>query len=169
VLDALPPFLGGGEMIETVTMARSTYAAAPHKFEAGTPPIVQAVGLGAALDYLSGIGMDKVAAHEQAIVSYALSQLRDIDGLTILGPTEPVDRGGAVSFELAGVHPHDVSQVLDSLGIAVRAGHHCAKPAHARFRVQSSTRASFYLYTTPAEIDRLVEGIDQVKQFFQVK
>jgi len=169
VLDALPPFLGGGEMIETVTMARSTYAAAPHKFEAGTPPIVQAVGLGAALDYLSGVGMDKIAAHEQAILTYALSQLREIDGLTILGPTEAVDRGGAVSFELAGVHPHDVSQVLDSLGIAVRAGHHCAKPAHARFGVQSSTRASFYLYTTPAEIDRLVEGIDQVKQFFQVK
>jgi cysteine desulfurase/selenocysteine lyase len=168
VLEALPPFLGGGEMIETVTMARSTYARPPHKFEAGTPPIVQAIGLGAALDYLSGIGMDKVAAHEHAITSYALARLADVSGLTILGPTEPVDRGGAISFELDGVHPHDVSQVLDSLGIAVRAGHHCAKPAHARFGVQASTRASFYIYTTPAEIDALVEGIEHTKRFFKV-
>ncbi len=168
VLDALPPFLGGGEMIETVTMAASTYAAAPHKFEAGTPPIVQAVGLGAAVDYLSGVGMDKVAAHERAITTYALEQLREVKGLTILGPTDAVDRGGAISFELDGMHPHDVSQVLDSLGIAVRAGHHCAKPAHARFGVQSSTRASFYLYTTPAEVDTLIDGIGQTKRFFKV-
>jgi cysteine desulfurase / selenocysteine lyase len=167
ILEALPPFLGGGEMIETVTMARSTYALPPHKFEAGTPPIVQAVGLGVALDYLSGIGMARIAAHEHAITSYALSRLREISGLTILGPTEAVDRGGAISFELDGVHPHDASQVLDSLGIAVRAGHHCAKPAHARFGVQSSTRASFYLYTTPAEIDALVEGIEHTKRFFK--
>jgi cysteine desulfurase/selenocysteine lyase len=168
VLAALPPFHGGGEMIETVTMARSTYAPAPHKFEAGTPPIVQAVGLGVALDYLSSIGMDNIAAHEHAITAYALERLRDVNGLTILGPTEAVDRGGAISFELDGVHPHDVSQVLDSLGIAVRAGHHCAKPAHARFGVQSSTRASFYLYTTPAEVDALVEGIEHTKHFFKV-
>ena len=168
VLDALPPFLGGGEMIETVTMARSTYARAPHKFEAGTPPIAQAVGLGAAIDYLSAIGMDKVAAHEQAITAYALSRLREVDGLTILGPAEAVDRGGAISFELAGVHPHDVSQILDSLGIAVRAGHHCAKPAHHRFGVQSSTRASFYVYTTPGEVDALIDGLDQTKRFFKV-
>jgi cysteine desulfurase / selenocysteine lyase len=167
VLAALPPFLGGGEMIETVTMARSTYAVAPHKFEAGTPPIVQAVGLGAALDYLSAIGMPKVAAHEQAITAYALEGLQSIDGLTVLGPREAVQRGGAISFEIDGIHPHDVSQLLDSLGIAVRAGHHCAKPAHARFGVQSSTRASFYLYTTPAEIDALVEGIEHTKHFFK--
>lgn len=168
VLDALPPFLGGGEMIETVTMARSTYARPPHKFEAGTPPIVPAVGLGAALNYLSAVGMENVAAHEQAITAYALEGLSTVSGLTVLGPTEPVDRGGAISFELDGVHPHDVSQVLDSLGIAVRAGHHCAKPAHARFGVQSSTRASFYLYTTPAEVDALVEGIEHTKRFFKV-
>jgi cysteine desulfurase/selenocysteine lyase len=167
ILEALPPFLGGGEMIETVTMRASTYAPPPHKFEAGTPPIVQAIGLGAALDYLSGIGMERIAAHEHAITSYALSRLREISGLTILGPSEAVDRGGAISFELEGVHPHDVSQVLDSLGIAVRAGHHCAKPAHARFGVQSSTRASFYLYTTPAEIDSLVDGIEHTKRFFK--
>jgi cysteine desulfurase / selenocysteine lyase len=168
LLDALPPFLGGGEMIETVTMERSTYARAPHKFEAGTPPIVQAIGLGAALDYLSAIGMEAVAAHEQAITGYALEQLQQIDELTVLGPTEAVDRGGAVSFEIDGIHPHDISQVLDSYGIAVRAGHHCAKPAHARFGVQASTRASFYLYTTPAEIDALVEGIDRTRRFFKV-
>jgi cysteine desulfurase/selenocysteine lyase len=147
VLAALPPFQGGGEMIETVTMAKSTYAEAPHKFEAGTPPIVQAVGLGAAVDYLTAIGMDAVAAYERAITAYALEQLQAVEGLTILGPREAVDRGGAISFEIAGIHPHDVSQLLDSRGVAVRAGHHCAKPAHNRFGVQSSTRASFYLYT----------------------
>jgi cysteine desulfurase / selenocysteine lyase len=168
LLEALPPFLGGGSMIETVTMQRSTWAPLPAKFEAGTPPIVQAIGLGAAVDYLSAVGMDAVAAHEHAVTAYALARLDDIDGLTILGPTEPVDRGGAVSFEIAGVHPHDVSQVLDSLGVAVRAGHHCAKPAHARFGVQSSTRASFYLYTTPAEIDVLVDALEQAKRFFKV-
>jgi cysteine desulfurase / selenocysteine lyase len=166
VFGGLPPFLGGGEMIETVRMEGSTYAGLPHRFEAGTPPIAQAVGLGAAVDYLSAIGMPAVAAHEQAITSYALERLREVDGLTILGPSEPVQRGGAVSFELAGVHPHDISQVLDSLGIAVRAGHHCAKPAHRRFGVQSSTRASFYLYTTEAEIDALLDGLAEVKRFF---
>ncbi|MBA3264963.1 MAG: aminotransferase class V-fold PLP-dependent enzyme, partial [Nocardioidaceae bacterium] len=117
----------------------------------------------------AAIGMDKVAAHEQAITAYALSRLREVGGLTILGPAEAVERGGAVSFEIEGVHPHDVSQVLDSLGIAVRAGHHCAKPAHARFGVQASTRASFYLYTTPTEIDALVEGLEQAKRFFRVR
>jgi cysteine desulfurase / selenocysteine lyase len=168
VLEDLPPFLGGGEMIETVTMERSTFAKPPAKFEAGTPPIAQAIGLGAAVDYLSSIGMHNIAAHERDITAYALEQLTAIDGLTVLGPTEPVDRGGAISFEIDGIHPHDVSQVLDSLGIAVRAGHHCAKPTHKRFGVQSSTRASAYLYTTQAEIDALVEGIAQTKKFFRV-
>ncbi len=168
LLEALPPFLGGGSMIETVTMSGSTWAPPPAKFEAGTPPIVEAIGLAAAVDYLSAVGMEAIAAHEHAITAYALERLLAIDGLTILGPSEPVDRGGAISFELDGVHPHDVSQVLDSLGVAVRAGHHCAKPAHARFGVQSSTRASFYLYTTPAEIDALVDALDQTKRFFKV-
>jgi cysteine desulfurase/selenocysteine lyase len=168
VFAELPPFLGGGEMIETVTMQRSTYADLPHRFEAGTPPIVEAVGLGAAVDFLTGLGMDAVAAHEREITGYALSRLADVPGLTILGPREPVGRGGAVSFELAGIHPHDVSQVLDSLGIAVRAGHHCAKPAHARFGVQSSTRASFYVYTTTHEVDELVDGLEHARNFFKV-
>jgi cysteine desulfurase/selenocysteine lyase len=168
VLDALPPFLGGGSMIETVAMTGSTWAPLPAKFEAGTPPIVEAIGLGAAVDYLDAIGMDRIAEHERAITSYALARLRDVDRLTILGPTTDVNRGGAVSFEVDTVHPHDVSQVLDSLGIAVRAGHHCAKPAHARYGVQASTRASFYLYTTTSEIDALVDGLEQTKRFFRV-
>ncbi len=168
VLDQLPPFLGGGEMIETVSMQRSTYAGIPHKFEAGTPPIVEAVGLGAALDYLGHLGMDAVHAHEQAITTYALEALQTVPGLTILGPLDAAERGGAISFELDGVHPHDVAQVLDSRGIAIRAGHHCAKPAHARYGVQSSTRMSSYLYTTPAEIDALVEGLEYTRSYFKL-
>jgi cysteine desulfurase / selenocysteine lyase len=171
ILAALPPFLGGGEMIEIVTMQGSTYAPPPHRFEAGTPPIAQAVGLAAAAQYLTAIGMDQVSAHERDITSYALEGLRGIRGLKVLGPDEPVDRGGAVSFTLATrsgeqIHPHDVSHLLDSRGIAVRAGHHCARPVHERFGVQSSTRASFYLYTTSAEIDALIDGIDYTSAFF---
>src|SRR6188508_2860630 len=168
VLDQLPPFLGGGEMIETVTMERSTYAPVPHKFEAGTPPIVEAVGLGAALDYLGHLGMDVVHQHEQTITSYALEGLATVTGLTVLGPLDAAQRGGAIAFELDGAHPHDVAQVLDSRGIAIRAGHHCAKPAHARFGVQSSSRMSSYLYTTPAEIDALVEGLHHTRSYFKV-
>ena len=168
VLDQLPPFLGGGEMIETVTMERSTYAPIPHKFEAGTPPIVEAVGLGAAVDYLGHLGMDAVHAHEQAITSYALEALQTVPGLTVLGPLAAADRGGAISFELAGAHPHDIATVLDTRGVAVRAGHHCAKPAHARFGVQSSTRMSSYLYTTPAEIDALVEALEYTRSYFKL-
>jgi cysteine desulfurase/selenocysteine lyase len=168
LLDQLPPFLGGGEMIETVTMARSTYARAPHKFEAGTPPIVEAVGLGAAVEYLGHLGMDAVHAHEQAVTGYLLDGLATLPGVRVLGPLDPTRRGGAVAFEVDGVHPHDVAQLLDSRGIAVRAGHHCAKPAHARFGVQSSTRASSYLYTTPAEIDALIEGISYTQNYFKV-
>jgi cysteine desulfurase/selenocysteine lyase len=168
LLDRLPPFHGGGEMIETVTMERSTYAKAPHKYEAGTPPIVEAVGLGAAVDYLGHVGMDAIHAHEQAVTGYALEGMATVPGLTVLGPLDPTLRGGAVSFEIDGVHPHDVAQVLDSRGIAVRAGHSCAKPAHARFGVQSSTRMSSYLYTTPAEIDAFVEGLEYVRSYFRL-
>ncbi len=169
LLEQLPPFLGGGEMIATVSMERSTYAGIPHKFEAGTPPIVEAVGLGAAVDYLSAIGMEQVRAHEEAITRYALEGLSTVSGLKVLGPTTSEHRGGAISFEIEGIHPHDISQVLDSRGIAVRAGHHCAKPAHKRFGVQSSTRASSYLYTTPAEIDALIEGLEYTKKYFRVE
>jgi cysteine desulfurase/selenocysteine lyase len=166
VLDQLPPFLGGGEMIETVTMAKSTYAPVPHKFEAGTPPIVEAIGLGAAVDYLSVLGMENVHRHEQAVTAYALEGLQTVPGLKVLGPLDATQRGGAISFEIPGVHPHDVATVLDTRGIAVRAGHHCAKPAHAHFGVQSSTRMSSYLYTTPAEIDALVEGLEYTRRYF---
>jgi cysteine desulfurase/selenocysteine lyase len=170
LLSELPPFLGGGEMIETVKMAGSTYAVLPHKYEAGTPPIAQAVGLGAAVDYLSGLGMDAVAAHEQAITAYALDRLQQVEGLRVIGPAEAVERGGAVSFVLDGaygpVHSHDVGQVLDSLGIAVRVGHHCARPVCDRFAVPATTRASFYVYTSPAEVDALVDGLAQVKRYF---
>lgn len=168
VLDSLPPFLGGGEMIETVRMEGSTYAPIPHKFEAGTPPIVEAVGLGAAVDYLGHVGLDAVRTHEHAVTAYALDGLQSVPGLTVLGPTDAALRGGAISFELEGVHPHDIAQVLDSRGVAVRAGHHCAKPAHARFGVQSSTRMSSYLYTTPAEIDALVEGLEYTRSYFKL-
>jgi cysteine desulfurase/selenocysteine lyase len=168
VLEQLPPFLGGGEMIATVSMERSTYADIPHKFEAGTPPIVEAVGLGAAVDYLASLGMKNVRAHEEAITRYALEGLSSVSGLTVLGPQDASLRGGAIAFEIDGIHPHDVSQVLDSRGIAVRAGHHCAKPAHKRFGVQSSTRMSSYLYTTPAEIDALVDGLEYTRKYFKV-
>jgi cysteine desulfurase/selenocysteine lyase len=168
VLEQLPPFLGGGEMIETVTMERSTYAGIPRRFEAGTPPIVESVGLGAAVDYLGAIGMENVRAHEEAITAYALQGLSTVKGLTVLGPQQADQRGGAIAFEIDGIHPHDVSQVLDSRGIAVRAGHHCAKPAHRRFGVQSSTRMSSYLYTTPAEIDALVDGLEYTRSYFKV-
>jgi cysteine desulfurase/selenocysteine lyase len=168
LLDQLPPFLGGGEMIETVAMERSTFAGIPHKFEAGTPPIVEAVGLGAAVDYLRHVGMENIAAHEQAITRYALEGLATVPGLRVMGPLDAALRGGAISFEIDGVHPHDVAQVLDSRGIAVRAGHHCAKPAHARFGVQSSTRMSSYLYTTPGEIDALVEGLNYTRSYFEL-
>ncbi|WP_414690648.1 cysteine desulfurase [Nocardioides sp.] len=168
VLDQLPPFLGGGEMIETVTMERSTYAPVPHKFEAGTPPIVEAVGLGAAVDYLSVLGMANVHRHEQAVTAYALEGLQTVPGLRVLGPVDATERGGAISFEIPGVHPHDVATVLDTRGIAVRAGHHCAKPAHQRFGVQSSTRMSSYLYTTPAEIDALIDGLEYTRSYFKL-
>ena len=168
LLNELPPFHGGGEMIETVTMEKSTYAKAPHRFEAGTPPIAEAVGLGTAVDYLAEIGLDHIHRHEQAITGYLLDGLASVGGLTVLGPLDPTQRGGAVSFELDGVHPHDVAQLLDSRGVAVRAGHHCAKPAHHRYGVQSSTRASSYLYTTPSEIDALIEALNFTKSYFKV-
>ncbi len=168
LLEQLPPFLGGGEMIRTVTMERSTYADIPSKFEAGTPPIVEAVGLGAAVEYLGHVGLENIRRHEEALTGYLLEGLASVGGITIMGPTTAHERGGAVAFEVAGVHPHDVSQLLDSRGIAVRAGHHCAKPAHLRFGVQASVRASSYLYTTPAEIDALVDGLLFTKKYFGV-
>lgn len=166
LLNDLPPFLGGGEMIETVTMNSSTYAPAPHKFEAGTPPIAQAVGLGAAVDYLSAIGMDRIQAHEHALTEYAVRRLSDIPDLRIIGPPTAEDRGATISFTLGDIHPHDVGQVLDEQGVAVRVGHHCARPVCLRYGIPATTRASFYLYSTPAEVDALADGLEHVRNFF---
>jgi cysteine desulfurase / selenocysteine lyase len=168
LLEEMPPFLGGGEMIETVWIDHSTYAAPPHKFEAGTMPIAQAVGLGAAIDYLTETGLDPVREYEHSLIGHALGLLGDIDGVRILGPVQDMDRGAAISFTVDGVHPHDVSQVLDESGIAVRAGHHCAWPLHRAFGVQASTRASFYLYNTRDEVDALAQGIREAQRFFGV-
>ncbi|MDQ1705677.1 MAG: cysteine desulfurase / selenocysteine lyase [Frankiaceae bacterium] len=167
LLDELPPFLGGGEMIDEVTMAGSTWAQLPHKFEAGTPPIAEAVGLGAAVDYLTELGMPAIRAHEHELTVYALEALQAVDGLRIIGPTTADERGGAISFALEGIHPHDVGQLLDERGVAVRVGHHCARPACLRYGVPATTRASVHLYSTTAEIDALVSGLDHVKRFFE--
>jgi cysteine desulfurase/selenocysteine lyase len=166
LLAAMPPVLGGGSMIETVTMARTTFAAPPARFEAGTPPIAEAIGLGAAVDYLSGLGMEAIHRHEQEITAYALRALAEVPGMSVFGPGTPEGRGGTVSFGVDGIHPHDVGQVLDALGVEVRVGHHCARPVCARFGVAAMTRASFYLYTTTDEIDALVRGLEQVRKVF---
>jgi len=166
LLEAMPPFLAGGSMIETVTMEKTTFAPPPARFEAGTPPIAEAIGLGAAVDYLSGIGMAAIHEHEMQITEYALKTLSDIPGVTIFGPRTPEGRGGTVSFGVDGVHPHDVGQILDDLGVEVRVGHHCARPVCARFGVAAMTRASFYLYTTTEEIDALAHGVEQVRKVF---
>ncbi|WP_326691262.1 MULTISPECIES: cysteine desulfurase [unclassified Streptomyces] len=166
LLNDLPPFLGGGEMIETVSMHSSTYAPAPHKFEAGTPPIAQAVGLGAAVDYLTAIGMERIHTHEQALTEYAVRKLQEIPDLRIIGPPTAEDRGATISFTLGDIHPHDVGQVLDEQGIAVRVGHHCARPVCLRYGIPATTRASFYLYSTPAEVDALADGLEHVRNFF---
>jgi cysteine desulfurase / selenocysteine lyase len=166
LLEMMPPVLGGGEMIETVWMERSTFLPPPHKFEAGTMPIAQVVGLGAAVDYLTEVGLEAVRAHEQDLLRHVLAALAEVDGLRILGPAEAVDRGAAISFVLDGIHPHDVSQVLDDRGVAVRAGQHCAWPLHRALGVQASTRASFYLYNTHDEVDALADGIRQARTFF---
>ncbi len=170
LLADLPPFLGGGEMIEVVEMAGSTYAEPPHRFEAGTPPIAQAVGLGAAVDYLTaladGQGMAAVAAHEREITAYALDRLAEVADLRVLGPGTAENRGAAISFSVKGLHPHDIGQVLDESGIAVRVGHHCARPVCQHFGVPATTRASFHLYSSLAEVDALVEGLQRVQAFF---
>ena len=166
LLDAMPPFMGGGSMIEVVQMSASTYAPAPERFEAGTPVVSQAVALAAACDYLSTVGMDRIAAHEQVLTARLLDGLRRIDGIRVIGPDSVLMRGSAVSFTVEGVHPHDVGQSLDDLGIAVRVGHHCAAPICRRYGVPATARASSYLYNTEAEIDRLLEGIGQVKAFW---
>ena len=167
LLDAMPPFLGGGSMIEVVQMGGSTYAPAPERFEAGTPVISQAVALAAACDYLQEVGLDRIAAHEQALTARLLDGISGLPGVSVIGPDTTEARGSAVSFALEGVHPHDVGQSLDELGIAVRVGHHCAAPVCRRYGVPATTRASSYLYNTEAEIDALLEGITTVQRFWR--
>ncbi|GII87565.1 putative cysteine desulfurase [Sphaerisporangium siamense] len=167
LLEAMPPFLGGGEMIEAVWMDHSTFAPVPHKFEAGTPPIVEAVGLGAAVEYLTGVGMEEIQRHEHELTEYALGALAEVPGLRVIGPATAEDRGGTLSFTIPDIHPHDVGQILDDrFGIAVRVGHHCARPLHLRFGIPATTRASFYLYNTTDEVDALVRGLHHVQKVF---
>lgn len=166
LLSQLPPFLTGGSMIETVTMESSTYAPPPQRFEAGVPMTSQVVGLGAAVEYLEKIGMDAVAEHEHQLVVRALDRLAAIDGVRIVGPTDPVMRGGAVSFDVEGIHAHDLGQVLDDEGVAIRVGHHCAWPLHRRFGVQASARASFAVYNTLDEVDAFADAIGVAQRFF---
>ena len=163
-LAAMRPFMGGGEMIENVTEDTVTYNEPPHRFEAGTPPIVQAIGLGAALEYMDGVGRERIAAHEADLTAYAHERLRSINSLRIFGNAP--GKGGIVSFELEGIHAHDVSMVIDRAGVAVRAGTHCAQPLLKRFGVTSTCRASFAMYNTRAEIDVLAEALEKARNFF---
>jgi cysteine desulfurase/selenocysteine lyase len=166
LLDAMPPFLGGGSMINRVWEDHFTPAELPAKFEAGTPPIAPAIALGAAIDYLNAIGIEAIQRHEHELVRYAYERLQEVDGLQILGPP-PDRRAGLISFTLPQPHAHDVAQLLDQQGIAVRAGHHCTWPLHDRLGIAASTRASFYLYNTPSEVDLLVDVVRQIRDRFR--
>jgi cysteine desulfurase/selenocysteine lyase len=165
LLESMPPFLGGGDMIKEVKLRTFRPNSVPHKFEAGTPAIAEAVGLGAAIDYVSKLGLDRISLHERNLVEYALERLEEVPGIRALGPAAD-KRGGVAAFTLEGVHPHDVAQILDRDGVAVRAGHHCAQPLHDHFGIPASTRASFYLYSTRGEVDALIEGLYKVKKLF---
>ncbi len=165
LLESMPPFLGGGDMIKRVELRSFEPNTVPHKFEAGTPAIAEAIGFSAAADYVTAAGRDAIHAHEQAIAGYAIERLEEIPGVRVFGP--PAERrGGVVSFTLDGVHPHDIAQILDGEGVAIRAGHHCTMPLHARLGLPASARASFYLYNTQAEVDALVHGLYKVKEVF---
>jgi cysteine desulfurase/selenocysteine lyase len=166
LLAALPPFLTGGSMIEEVYMDHSTFMAPPARFEAGTPPVTQAVGLGAAVDYLTDLGMDAVADHEMELAGLAIEQLSALNGVTIFGPSTPTDRGPAGAFLVDGVHPHDVGQILDDAGVAIRVGHHCAWPLHRRYGVAASSRATFGVYSTADEVAALVDAVMSAQKFF---
>ncbi|MFN2197484.1 MAG: cysteine desulfurase [Anaerolineales bacterium] len=165
LLEKMPPFLGGGDMIRKVHLRTFQPNELPYKFEAGTPAIAEAIGFGAAIEYLNAIGMDQIEAHEQEIIAYALERLEEVPGVRVYGPPAS-QKGGVASFTFDGIHPHDVAQILDTDGIAVRAGHHCAMPLHEKFELPATTRASFYLYNLPQEVDRLIEGLYKVKSIF---
>ncbi len=166
LLEAMPPFLAGGDMILTVSMERSTWNAVPYKFEAGTPNIADVIAFGAALDYLAALGMDAVRRHERELLGVAVDRLAAVPGITLYGPADLDARGGVVSFGLDGIHPHDIGQVLDGAGVAIRAGHHCAQPVMQHLGIAATARASFYLYNTPAEVDALVAAVHDAVRFF---
>ncbi len=165
LLDEMPPFLGGGDMIKRVHLKSFEPNELPYKFEAGTPPIAQGIGLGAAIDFLKSVGMEVIRQHEAKMIARAMDRLEEIPGVRVYGPRAE-KRGGVASFTFQGVHAHDVAQILDQYGIAVRAGHHCAMPIHEKFGIPATTRASFYLYNTEHEIDMLIEGLYKVKEIF---
>lgn len=167
LLESMNPFMSGGDMIREVHLEQSTWNDLPYKFEAGTPAIAEAVGMGAAIDYLSGLGMENVRAHEIDLTNYALEKIGGVDGVRIIGPKKAEERGGVIAFDIPGVHPHDVSQIFDSEGICVRAGHHCAMPLHEYYGLAATTRASFYVYNIPDEVDKLVETMGKVRQIFK--
>ncbi len=167
-LESMEPAEGGGEMIRDVGLHQSTWAEVPQKFEAGTPPIAEAVGFGAAVDYLSAVGMDAVREHEARLTAYALAQLQELPGLTVYGPADIAVRGGAISFTLADIHPHDLATILDQQGVAIRAGHHCAQPLHRLLDVPATARASLYVYNTREDVDVLVAGLGEARRLFGV-
>jgi len=166
LLEAMPPFLGGGDMIKRVKLTEATWNDLPWKFEAGTPSVAEGIGLGAAVDYLTQFGMDAVRAHERTLVDYAMEKLQDVPGITVYGPRDPEVHGGAISFTLPDIHPHDLATLVDREGIAVRAGHHCTQPLMDRLGVAATTRASFYVYNRPDEVDQLVDGIQKAQKVF---
>lgn len=168
LLESMEPAEGGGEMIRDVGWHESTWAEPPHRFEAGTPPIAEAVGFGAAVDYLTAVGMDEVRRHEADLTGYALERLGEVPGLTVYGPTDVAQRGGAISFTLADIHPHDLATILDEQGIAIRAGHHCAKPLHQLLGVPATARASFYVYNTREDVDALIPALAEARRLFGV-
>lgn len=167
LLEAMPPFMGGGDMILRVELESATWNDLPYKFEAGTPAIAEAIGLGTAVDYLTDLGMDNIHAHEQFITNYALESLSEIPGLRVWGPSI-AQKGGVAAFTLKGSHPHDIAEILDKEGIAIRAGHHCAMPLHKKCNLGATARASFYLHTTTQEVDKLVAGLHRVRQVFRL-
>jgi cysteine desulfurase/selenocysteine lyase len=166
VLEAMPPFMGGGSMIKAVEDRHSTWAAVPAKFEAGTPAIAEGAGLGAAADYLLALGMDAVRAHERELTAYALERLTGLSGLTVFGPADAGERGSLVSFAVEGIHPHDLAELCNRDAVAIRAGHHCAQPLMRRLGVPATARASFSVYNTPDEVDRLIEALENAKKVF---
>jgi cysteine desulfurase/selenocysteine lyase len=167
LLEAMPPFMGGGDMIRRVTFAGSTWNDLPYKFEAGTPAIAEGIGLGAAVDYLTDVGMDEIHTHEQFITNYALEALSEVKDLRLIGPPA-AQKAGVAAFTLSKIHPHDISELIDKEGIAIRAGHHCAMPLHQKMGINATARASFYLHTTTEEIDKLVASLNRVRQVLRL-